>query len=406
MLTSGAARGALHLHEALLGHGVDSRVLSSFSPAESSPFRNTIHAASWTGVPKIEARVRSRLEAQYLNTRYPRRQRHIFSIGAIGAPIWRHPWILRSDVVHLHWINAGLVRLQSLRRLKKPIVWTVRDMWPSTGGCHVAMDCTAYTSGCGACPQLRSTRQNDLTKRQVRKKRQLYRQLNVTFVGMSPWGADVLRSSRAVPDRMSIRVIPNAIDTKRFVPHDKAQARAKYGIAKHETVVLLGAHNVSEPWKGFSLAAKAVRGLPKQVLVVLFGTNSERLAASMKHRAIGVGYVATPNELADLYSMADVFVAPSVQEQFGKTLVESLACGTPVAAFDATGPQLIVQHRRSGYLARPFSSDSLREGIEWIVADKERWGALSAFARQDVVARFERTTMALEYIDLYHEVSV
>jgi len=106
-----------------------------------------------------------------------------------------------------------------------------------------------------------------------------------------------------------------------------------------------------------------------------------------------------------LYSGADVFVAPSIMDAFGKTIAESMACGTPVVCFDVTGPKDIVTHKIDGYLAKPFDTDDLANGIEWII-NNEDYDKLCRNAREKVLREFDSKVVARKYIKLYEEVEM
>jgi glycosyltransferase involved in cell wall biosynthesis len=396
----GAARGALALHETLRENGVDSRVVSSMAfPGRGE----TIRESSWTGFAKIERRIRSRMESVPLRLGYPERLKTTFSTAAVGAPVWRHPWVRAADLIHLHWINSGFLRLEDIERIQKPIVWTMRDMWPMTGGCHYALDCTGFNFSCGSCPQLQSSSRTDVTWKQMRRKKAVYGRSDITFVGISEWVSAMARLSNAIPDESPILTIPNAIRTESFPPQDKQHARAKHGLPTNMPVILIGATSVQSYYKRFDLARTALEVLGASVFVALFGRDSKMIARSLP-RAKGFGTIHSDTTLSELYSAADVFVAPSVAEAFGKTIVESMSCRTPVVAFNATGPACIIDHKVNGYLAKPFESEDLAAGISWTLEDEQRREAVGVAAREKVLNEFDNSVVAPQYEALYRRI--
>jgi glycosyltransferase involved in cell wall biosynthesis len=305
-------------------------------------------------------------------------------------------------VVHLHWIN-GLVKLGTLRNVRKPLVWTLRDMWPLTGGCHYALECDRYRVGCGACPQLGSTSRNDLSRLVAHRKAGAI-PAHAKLVGISDWLSDCARES-AVTRHLSIRTISNNIDVRQFAPIEKATARRILGLPVDRRLVLLGAHAVGDFYKGFDLAKAALQGLRRDdVQLVFFGTASPSILEGIGHPTSSLGFLTDAVALRLAYSAADVFVAPSRMDAFGKTIGEAMACGTPAVCFDATGPRDIVEHRVSGWLARPFEVADLARGIEWVLDRPEAdYARLCADARVRVVERFDTRVIARQYVALYDE---
>jgi len=223
------------------------------------------------------------------------------------------------------------------------------------------------------------------------------------MVGISEWVSRMAVSSGAVPEDTPIVTIPNAISAKAFYPHDTLSARSETGIPSDLPVVLLGATKLKSYYKGIDLAMEALHALKYQVFVVLFGADSHSLVGQFP-RSKSFGLVQSDLLLSQLYSAADVFVAPSIAEAFGKTIVEAMACGTPPVAFNATGPATIIEHKLNGYLAEPFEPASLRDGIEWLLASSERRRQVGISARDRAVNVFDAPVVADLYISLYQQV--
>jgi len=204
-----------------------------------------------------------------------------------------------------------------------------------------------------------------------------------------------------------MRVIHNGVDVATFYPRDRLAARERLGLPLGVPIVLFGAHNfVTDQKKGFDLFRQAVaRQTEKQWHCVLYGNSTREVPSQgMEGRVTALGIVKDDNEMAAIYSCADVFVAPSREEGFGKTLVESMACGTPVVAFNATGPRDIVLHRETGYLAKPFEPAELAAGIAWVIEESRSSETLRANARRRAVTHFAIETVAARYMDLYSEI--
>ena len=200
------------------------------------------------------------------------------------------------------------------------------------------------------------------------------------------------------------KTIFNTIDTNRFTPLPQQYALSLLGISTSKKIILLGAQYIHDFYKGFDLFKKALSFLdPEEYLILLFGKSDTNPLETSGFQIHSTGYIQDQEILQAAYSVASVFVAPSIIEAFGKTIVEAMSCETPVVAFDATGPQTIIEHNVNGYLATPFDERSLAHGIEWACSHNQD-KKLSKLARKRAVTYFDNTVVAGQYIELYKEV--
>lgn len=396
-IDSGAARGAYLLHKELLRRGIDSFVMSNTTenPEEK------IYLMPHDGVERLKASLHRRVSNTATGL-YRNRNRVNFNTGFDGIDLTKSSLFMQADIIHLHWIN-GVVSIRSLRDITQPVIWTMRDMWPFTGGCHYAMGCLGYEWGCGACPQLGSENRHDLSRVVVGQKiasmpRNLYP------VGISRWLSDLARQSK-IFGASEIRTISNNVNTTIFSPCDQGAAKKAIGLPSSQPIVLLGAQAPTDFYKGFDLFRAAAEGIDRQdVHFVFFGTLGEDSLQNFPFPYTNLGFIRGDEALRMVYAAADVFVAPSRMEAFGKTVAESLACGTPVVCFDSTGPAEIVEHKITGYKAKPFEPSDLVAGIEWILSlDTNEAQALRVRARRRAVSNYAPGRIAEEYIKLYAE---
>jgi len=398
-LNGGAARGAYWLHQALCELGVDSKILTN---AKDDLGDESVISLADSALRKLTFAIVYRLGRVPLIP-YRNRGSLVFSTGIGGADITRHPAYKAADLIHLHWVN-GLVSIKTLGKLKKPVVWTLRDMWPVTGGCHHSLECNRYTKGCGCCPQLGSNRERDLTSTIVRRKQAAMPE-NIRVIGISRWMSDCASASALFRDR-EVTTISNNVDTELFSPIPKKQARQTLGFGEDKKIVLVGAQDVESVYKGFDLFLEAVNGMTNEnIHVVMFGSTNKDISDLIAAPSTSLGFLSNTDALRLAYSAADVFVAPSRVDAFGKTLVEAMSCGTPVVCFDATGPKDIVEHQVSGYLAEPFSNEDLANGIRWVLDQPEEIHAkLCWSARQRARKVFDSKVIAKAYKALYRDV--
>ncbi len=306
------------------------------------------------------------------------------------------------DIIQLNWVSGGMIRVEELKEINKPIVWKPDDMWPITGGCHFAGECNGYTQNCGSCPVLKSDSNLDLSRWNWKRKKRVYDHLDLTFVASSRWMEECIKSS-SLTQNCEVVQIPLGLNLGDFKPIDQTEARRIFNLPVSKSLILFGAISPESTRKGFDLLIKSLKQLsreaPKEEIeLVVFGDYLETTDLPLPTNQ--VGYLSDDESLTALYSAADVMVVPSREEPFGQTVIESLACGTPVVAFNATGPKDLVEHKTSGYLADPFDFSDLSNGILWVLNNAQK-NKLEKEARQRAEENFDITSVIKEYSDLY-----
>lgn len=311
------------------------------------------------------------------------------------------------DIVHLHWINDGFLDIAKLKDIKAPMVWLLHDSWPFTGGCHIPFDCVRYETGCHDCPELNECVRCDVARRVFHQKSKYYPK-SIHIVAPSRWLADAARSS-ALFSGKDIRVIPNGVDVQQYHPIDKRVAKDILGVPQDCKLILFGAVAATSDFnKGFDLLSAALERLRNDeefsAHIIVFGSKTPINSPDFGMPTIYTGRLYDDISLALLYNAADVMVVPSRSESFSNVCLESLASGTPVAAFAIGGLLDQIEHKRNGYLARPYDADDLANGIRWILEDKERLCELRFAARKRVETLFDLKDVARQYNDLYEEI--
>jgi len=341
--------------------------------------------------------------------------RFAFSPASFGKDLSRHPLVQQADILHLHWINQGMLSLRGIAQLGalgKPIVWTLHDTWAFTGGCHVFIDCDHFRQSCGQCPYLKKPSANDLSHRVWSEKQRLFPK-NIQFVTCSEWLRDVALSSSLLKD-YPITAIPNPIDTSVFKPAseaDRAAFRAERGIDPHAKILLFVAMKVSESYKGFRFLPEALKILKARQPdarweVVVLGKSEPESLAALPYPVHALGLVQGTDHLARIYGAADVFVTPSLADNLPNTVMESLACGTPVVGFRTGGIPEMVGHRKEGYIATQGDSHDLASGIEWIFSGEMPLEVLRQNARRKVEENYANAVVAQRYWKVYRDVGL
>jgi len=399
-IEGGAARAAYRLHRALLEQGLTSQMLvQSKSSDDSTVFCST------SKLQKGLARIRPSLDGLRVRP-YKNRSQTPFSAAWVpsGALIDQIN-LINPDIVHLHWISAGMMRIEDIRRIKAPVVWTLHDMWPFTGGCHYDENCGAFRKTCGNCKVLASSQERDLSRKVfLRKQKTFAQKQNITVVALSRWIKAEAKDSTLFSEHQVVN-LPNPIDTKIFAPFDRVQARKLLNLPIDKKLILFGAMGAtSDPRKGFHELGEALQRLQTtDTELVVFGASQPDKGITFSQKAHYLGRLHDDVTLRVLYSAADVMLVPSRQEAFGQTASEALACGTPVVAFATTGLLDIVEHKMNGYLAKPFDIDDLANGVDWIL-EFAGSDSLAEYGRQKITQNFDFKVVAPKYIELYQSI--
>ncbi|MDF1584688.1 MAG: glycosyltransferase family 4 protein [Methyloprofundus sp.] len=398
-IQGGAARAAYRLHQALLAEGVDSQML-----VQSKSSDDFTVLGPQTKFQKALGKMRPTLDSIPVR-RYPARTKTLFSPSWLPfAGLVDKINAIKPDVVHLHWIAGGMMRIEDLAKIKAPIVWSLHDMWAFTGGCHYDENCEGYKKHCGNCKVLVSDKSNDLSRGIYNRKAKVFDTLeNLTIIGLSRWLASCAEASQLLKDKPII-CLPNPIDTMVFAPFDRLQARELLKLPLDKKLILFGAMGAtSDPRKGFRELAQALDHLPAEYELVVFGSSAPQTPQGFKQKAHYLGQLHDDVSLRVLYSAANVMVVPSLQENLSNAIMESIACGTPVVGFDIGGNSDLVDHQINGYLARPFDTNDLANGIDWVLS-AINYNQLCENAREKVVSTFDSRLVANQYIELYQHI--
>lgn len=297
-----------------------------------------------------------------------------YSFPFFGIKLSKISYIKEADVIHLHWINNSFINISDLQALidsGKKVVWTLHDMWAFTGGCHYANNCTLYKSTCTKCPQLKYTTPDFSKKQQAYKK--TINLKHITFITPSKWLKDIGTTSSLLKNSL-IHDVPNCIDTTKYHKISREVALNNLGlkINKSEKILLYVAMSADDPRKGYSELTKALEHWLKisseKINLVILGRISQPIELNTSRITIHtLGRLFDNNKIISAYSCADVFLMPSNQDNLPNTIMESLACGTPIVAFPVGGiPEMII-HGKTGYIGNPKDTVSFAEGIEWLL---------------------------------------
>lgn len=395
--TGGAGTAARRIHDGLQEIGIDSQMLVRDKSTDDS----NIHGPT-TKSSKAVAKIRPQIEDLPLNFYNPSSE---FSLGWVPDRLYKRVNQFEPDIIHLNWVANGYMSPESINKFDCPIVWRLPDMWPLTGGCHYTKGCERYHSNCGNCPQLDSNYGWDPSRLTIKRKKRAVKQADVTVVATSSWLASCAKQS-AVFQGCPVEVIPNGLDTQRFKPRNSATGRDLFNLPTEVPLILFGAVSpLSNERKGFDLLYEAINELVEHsdtdAELVVFGGEESDNTPDFDLPTHYTGYLNDEESLALLYSAADVMLVPSRSEGFGQTVTESMSSGTPVVAFDTTGPKDTIIHKETGYLAKPYDASDFAAGIKFLLSDDERRSRIGQNARSRAVQNYHYTDIARKYENLY-----
>jgi glycosyltransferase involved in cell wall biosynthesis len=401
-LVGGAARSAYRIHQGLQRISVSSQMLVQ---SKHSDDKAVMATEPKSGIKRAIAKSKALVNDLPLKL-YPQRNSLMFSPQLFPDAIAPKITHIAPDIINLHWVCNGYLQIETLRKIQQPIVWTLQDMWAFTGGCHYTQECDRYTTACGACPQLKSSKNKDLSYKVWQRKLKAWSHLNITIVTPTQWLAECARTS-SVFRAHRVEVIPFCLDTNIYQPVNRQLARQLLKLPQDKQLILFGAISATSDYrKGFHLLQAALQKLSQsswkeKVEIVIFGASQPEEPVNLGFECHYLGRLHDDVSLTLTYSAADVMIVPSIQEAFGQTASESLACGTPVIAFNATGLKDIVDHQQNGYLVKPFDIEDFAQGITWVLEDTERYKTLCNSARQKAERKFALELQAYQYQSLY-----
>jgi glycosyltransferase involved in cell wall biosynthesis len=401
----GAGVAARRLHLALLDKGVDSRLLTFVKLGPDIP-HHRVWQASTGRLKKLSHRLRSYIKRAFPFMRNDLRQYYLrgqkkgfehFSFPYSENTIESDTWIKEADIIHLHWVADGMIDFVTFfKEVRKPIVWTLHDMNPFTGGCHHSDGCVEFTKDCVNCDQVKGTVDEYIAMRNLSYKVKSFQENkpDITIITPSAWLKNLSVQSklfRSFPHH----VIPNLSNEKSFLPGDKKELRRLLNVTEDAFVLLFVANDVDNPRKGIKLLLRAASQCSvKNLVLATAGREIDPADVTVPTRQFG--FITSEEKMRELYAMADVFVLPSLAENFPNTIIEALLCGTPVVAHKVGGiPEQV--NEKNGILVSPGNVHELAQAIENISVTTFS----STMIRQDALTHYSGQEIVEKHIDLY-----
>lgn len=312
------------------------------------------------------------------------------------------------DIVHLQNIHGNYMGIQDVKKISRHcrVVWTLHDMWALTGHCAHAFDCRKWTEGdCTGCPRPETypSIRTDVAGKMLTVKKKSFTGSRIVYVSPSVWLRDCFRKSFLKDE--TIEVINNGIDIRTFTPGNVNTLRAKYHIPADKHVLLFAASNLNSQFRSFKHLLSALELIPDKsdYCLVVLGNCDSRIEFNKEFTVFPMGYIHDETVMNELYALSDVYITPSLADNFPCTTIESFASGTPVIAFAAGG--LVEQiDDVTGWLAECGNADALAGAIQNAFADTGRLAAMRENCRKKAENLYSEELMLEKYRELYHKV--
>lgn len=398
----GVANAARQLHSGLLEIGVESRLFVT-PPPDAHDVKQHLYGfprASRTG--ELADRAARLIERHFGLTGMTR----------ITSLIQSFP---QFDVIHFHGMDSSWFNLHALPRLSRQhaLVWTMHDKHLGTGACGYPEfwgDCERWKSGCGHCPKVTSEGWwMDCTRWIFQRKKRIMASTNLALVAPSRWMFEFIASAPITRDQ-TLRLIPNGVDTDTFRPASSSTCRKELQLPSEGTLLLSVSSKLDEPRKGLQFYEPILKRLRSEYkecasLVLVGARLPEQILGRLKALlpVYVLGKIDDPRSLAQVYSACDLLLVTSMIDNFPSVVLESLACGTPVAAFRTGGIPDMVEQSQTGILSDPGATDDLAEQIAGLLKKTDELLSMRLQCRERAVRTFCRTVQASDHLRLYHE---
>jgi glycosyltransferase involved in cell wall biosynthesis len=397
----GASRAAYRIHKSLLNIDVESTMIVNIKNTDEWSIRGPEKKIKQLTLP-----IWSALSTLIAKKFQKSLNKNLHSISIFNSNIINDINSSNVDLVNLHWINGEMLSISDISKINKPIVWTFHDMWPFCGSEHYT-DSNRWIEGYYKDNRPNGDSGIDIDKWVWKRK---FRNWTTPFHIVTPsnWLANCVRKSKLM-SHFPITVIHNPIDINFWKPINKETARNILNLPLSKKYLLFGGIKGSKDIrKGIDLLINAIFKLKNNNIfdleILIYGESTPKIQDDIGFPVTYFGHLHDDISLRLLYSVSDVMIIPSRQDNLPNTGVESLACGTPVVSFNIGGMSDIVNHLKTGYLAIPFNTDDLANGISWVLKNNTD-GVLSYNSRIYAEQNFSYEVVSKQYFDVYKKVT-
>jgi glycosyltransferase involved in cell wall biosynthesis len=399
-LASGAGRAVETLQHGLLSRGVQ----SSLAGRIEKDLDPKLAATPLSIADRVATGLIHRAQLHINLLRF--RGREQLGFLQWGSDFTVIPAFRNADIIHVQWASAITMGTRFWRNLAKehrPVVWTLRDMWPFTGGCHFSNECTKYETGCGGCPKLGKSDER-ATAREAEYKRSMLPE-NVTFIAISEHFAEKARRSYVLRGR-NVQMIPNSVDIERIAQPAEGNVYAALRLPQNRLVLSSGAINLADPRKGAAVLERLLIRYARRsdIFWAIFGRGFQNLSIGEVPNCNAFGLLFDDTTLRQIYAASDLFIMPSLQESFGKVTIEAMAAGTPVVAFRNTPAEEMIVHGQTGWLVSHGDTEAFATTVDAaMMLGREKLALMGQTARAHALQNFALASVIDRHLVLYQE---
>lgn len=308
------------------------------------------------------------------------------------------------DVVNLHWVCNEMLSIENIKKINKPIVWTILDMWPFIGADHICLESdmpNAYWKNNNVTKKNTSFLNKWVLKRKIKNFPK-----DIRLVCISNWLKKKAQESSVFKD-YEIDYIPCTLDFEKWKILDKNLSRKILDLPQNKKIILfISASGTDDYRKGFHILKKALnnmsRGNDLHLVVVGKVTSKDLKDLKIEKTIYDKFYSGKSDFLNLIYSSADLLTVPSLVEPFGQVAIEALACGLPTIAFKNTGLEDIIDHKKTGYLSNFLDEENFLEGMKWLLYDFNQ-DERKKKIREYGIMNFSENKISNEYLKVYNK---
>lgn len=389
----GAFQTCLRINQSLQNSDVDSKILVLHQSRQTPHTFNYFDTLSLDFFTKIKYSFTYRWDKWQKNKiqKSLNKGSEAFAFAHTIYALHTHPLVQQADVIHLHWVSNFIDFTDFFRHIQKPIVWTLHDLHPLLGGFHYEKDKDNHSNLAKYNQKVFETKMSVIAKAQ-----------HLTLAVASDWLLEQVKANQVLA-QFPIHKIPNGIDTNLFKPQDKRKAKEQFNLPLDKKCILFVAENLANPRKGLQYILEAYESMQHlDVCLCLVGKFEQVFSENI----ICLGSIADEQTLVQIYSASDVLVSTALEESFGNTLIEAMACGVPTIGFGVGGVKDIIRNGFSGYLIEPRNTKDLAQQLDRLLADENLALAMGTNARNIAENEYDIRKQARSYLQIYQSQSI
>jgi glycosyltransferase involved in cell wall biosynthesis len=323
---------------------------------------------------------------------------YVMSLNIISSGVANYINKSSFDIVNFHWINCETISLSEIKTINKPIVWTLHDMWPISGIFHYSLDKKYFNNECKNF--FKKKYFNFLDKFTKKRKELLFKNKKIHIISPSKWLLEEAKKTGLPFGKME--VIQNPIDTKYFKKSKNIKIiKQKYNIPDNKKILLYSSLLLNDRRKGFKIIEKIINKKElDQYLFIFLGINKYLHKENYPNNIKFIDETFSQKEIINIYSISDVLLFPSIIDNLPNTILEAMSCGLPCVAFDCFGMKEIIKHKKNGYLAKPYSVEDFKNGINYVLSNPHKF----SFNRNKVVRNYSYNVIKKKYVNFYRKI--